>query len=110
MRKECQKRYNDFRSALPTFTPPTVSNGQSPTPNQLEATKHEEVARSMPIHCEPALEAIDNMECGTEHNVSLAKCPVPDSRGGHHICMTAAEDADKTEEVDKIDDSQTKNA
>ena len=39
------------------------------------------------------LEAIDNMECGKEHNVFLAKCFVPDFRGGHHIHigMTAAE-------------------
>lgn len=56
------------------------------------------------------LVAIDNMECGKEHAVFAGKCPIPDSRGGHHIGMTAAEDADKMEEEDEIDDSQIKNA
>eukprot|EP00956_Cyclotella_meneghiniana_P039130 scaffold166047_cov56-Cyclotella_meneghiniana.AAC.4 len=57
-----------------------------------------------------ALGAIDNMECGKEHNVFLAKCPVPDSRGGHHIDTTTAEGEDENEEENEIDDSQIKNA
>ena len=116
--KECQKRYNDFRSKLPTFTPPTVSNGHLPTPNQVEEAKHEakrclliafggreEHANALRTY----LVAIDNMGCGKEHTVFTGKCPVPDSRGGHHIGKTTDETVE-IEEEDEIDDSQIKNA